>query len=286
MKPDVKAFFHDQSYTVSYVVTEPDGNHCAIIDPVLDFDPRSGRTATTAADEIVSYLTQRSLIVDWILETHVHADHLSAAPYIQSTMGGQLGIGEYITEVQDLFKNLFNAEPGFTADGRQFDQLLSGGDRISVGSMEIEVLHTPGHTPACVTYIVGDAAFVGDTLFMPDYGTARTDFPGGDAKELYRSIKKVLSLPPLTRLFMCHDYAPNGREYAWETTVAAQRAMNIHVRDGVSEDDFVEMRTQRDLDSDLPALLIPSIQVNMRAGHMPPPESNGITYLKIPLNTL
>ncbi len=286
MKPDVKAFFHDQSYTVSYVVTEPDGNHCAIIDPVLDFDPRSGRTATTAADEIVSYLTQRSLIVDWILETHVHADHLSAAPYIQSTMGGQLGIGEYITEVQDLFKNLFNAEPGFTADGRQFDQLLSGGDRISVGSMEIEVLHTPGHTPACVTYIVGDAAFVGDTLFMPDYGTARTDFPGGDAKELYRSIKKVLSLPPSTRLFMCHDYAPNGREYAWETTVAAQRAMNIHVRDGVSEDDFVEMRTQRDLDSDLPALLIPSIQVNMRAGHMPPPESNGITYLKIPLNTL
>lgn len=286
MKPDVKAFFHDQSYTVSYVVTEPDGNHCAIIDPVLDFDPRSGRTATTAADEIVSYLTQRSLIVDWILETHVHADHLSAAPYIQSTMGGQLGIGEYITEVQDLFKNLFNAEPGFTADGRQFDQLLSGGDRISVGSMEIEVLHTPGHTPACVTYIVGDAAFVGDTLFMPDYGTARTDFPGGDAKELYRSIKKVLSLPPLTRLFMCHDYAPNGREYAWETTVAAQRAKNIHVRDGVSEDDFVEMRTQRDLDSDLPALLIPSIQVNMRAGHMPPPESNGITYLKIPLNTL
>lgn len=286
MKPDVKAFFHDQSYTVSYVVTEPDGNHCAIIDPVLDFDPRSGRTATTAADEIVSYLTQRSLIVDWILETHVHADHLSAAPYIQSTMGGQLGIGEYITEVQDLFKNLFNAEPGFTADGRQFDQLLSGGDRISVGSMEIEVLHTPGHTPACVTYIVGDAAFVGDTLFMPDYGTARTDFPGGDAKELYRSIKKVLSLPPSTRLFMCHDYAPNGREYAWETTVAAQRAKNIHVRDGVSEDDFVEMRTQRDLDSDLPALLIPSIQVNMRAGHMPPPESNGITYLKIPLNTL
>jgi len=286
MKPDVKAFFHDQSYTVSYVVTEPDGNHCAIIDPVLDFDPRSGRTATTAADEIVSYLTQRSLIVDWILETHVHADHLSAAPYIQSTVGGQLGIGEYITEVQDLFKNLFNAEPGFTADGRQFDQLLSGGDRISVGSMEIEVLHTPGHTPACVTYIVGDAAFVGDTLFMPDYGTARTDFPGGDAKELYRSIKKVLSLPPSTRLFMCHDYAPNGREYAWETTVAAQRAKNIHVRDGVSEDDFVEMRTQRDLDSDLPALLIPSIQVNMRAGHMPPPESNGITYLKIPLNTL
>lgn len=286
MKPDVKAFFHDQSYTVSYVVTEPDGNHCAIIDPVLDFDPRSGRTATTAADEIVSYLTQRSLIVDWILETHVHADHLSAAPYIQRTVGGQLGIGEYITEVQDLFKNLFNAEPGFTADGRQFDQLLSGGDRISVGSMEIEVLHTPGHTPACVTYIVGDAAFVGDTLFMPDYGTARTDFPGGDAKELYRSIKKVLSLPPSTRLFMCHDYAPNGREYAWETTVAAQRAKNIHVRDGVSEDDFVEMRTQRDLDSDLPALLIPSIQVNMRAGHMPPPESNGITYLKIPLNTL
>lgn len=286
MKPDVKAFFHDQSHTVSYVVTEPDGNHCAIIDPVLDFDPRSGRTATTAADEIVSYLTQRSLIVDWILETHVHADHLSAAPYIQSTVGGQLGIGEYITEVQDLFKNLFNAEPGFTADGRQFDQLLSGGDRISVGSMEIEVLHTPGHTPACVTYIVGDAAFVGDTLFMPDYGTARTDFPGGDAKELYRSIKKVLSLPPSTRLFMCHDYAPNGREYAWETTVAAQRAENIHVRDGVSEDDFVEMRTQRDLDSDLPALLIPSIQVNMRAGHMPPPESNGIAYLKIPLNTL
>lgn len=286
MKPDVKAFFHDQSNTVSYVVTEPDGNHCAIIDPVLDFDPRSGRTATTAADEIVSYLTQRSLIVDWILETHVHADHLSAAPYIQSTVGGQLGIGEYITEVQDLFKNLFNAEPEFTADGRQFDQLLSGGDRISVGSMEIEVLHTPGHTPACVTYIVGDAAFVGDTLFMPDYGTARTDFPGGDAKELYRSIKKVLSLPPSTRLFMCHDYAPNGREYAWETTVAAQRAENIHVRDGVSEDDFVEMRTQRDLDSDLPALLIPSIQVNMRAGHMPPPESNGIAYLKIPLNTL
>lgn len=286
MKPDVKAFFHDQSHTVSYVVTEPDGNHCAIIDPVLDFDPRSGRTATTAADEIVSYLTQRSLIVDWILETHVHADHLSAAPYIQSTVGGQLGIGEYITEVQDLFKNLFNAEPEFTADGRQFDQLLSGGDRISVGSMEIEVLHTPGHTPACVTYIVGDAAFVGDTLFMPDYGTARTDFPGGDAKELYRSIKKVLSLPPSTRLFMCHDYAPNGREYAWETTVAAQRAENIHVRDGVSEDDFVEMRTQRDLDSDLPALLIPSIQVNMRAGHMPPPESNGIAYLKIPLNTL
>jgi glyoxylase-like metal-dependent hydrolase (beta-lactamase superfamily II) len=286
MKPQVHAFFHSPSSTVSYVVTTPDSNHCAIIDPVLDFDLKSGKTTTTTADDIARYIKDNALTVDWILETHVHADHLSAAPYLQGVVGGQLGIGDKITEVQATFKKLFNAEPEFIADGRQFDQLFKDGDRIQVGDMAIEVVHTPGHTPACVTYIVGDAAFVGDTLFMPDYGTARTDFPGGDATTLYRSIQKILSQPAATRLYMCHDYAPNGREYAWQTTVAAQRKNNVHVHDGVSEDGFVKMRTQRDLESDVPALLFPSIQVNMRAGHLPTPETNGVAYLKIPLNAL
>lgn len=284
--PDVRGFFDRGTNTISYIVADPETKHAAIVDSVLDFDPKSGRTGTDAADRIIADVRERGLSVEWILETHAHADHLSAAPYLQQRVGGRLAIGEHITDVQKTFKTIFNMERGFTTDGRQFDHLFADGDTFKVGSLEGRVLHTPGHTPACVTYVIGDAGFVGDTMFMPDYGTARCDFPGGDARQLYRSIRRVLSLPPATRLFMCHDYAPGGRPFAWETTVAEQRASNIHVRDGVSEDEFVAMRTARDRTLDMPALIVPSVQINMRAGHLPPAEDNGIRYVKVPLNVL
>ncbi|MEK9945814.1 MAG: MBL fold metallo-hydrolase [Alphaproteobacteria bacterium] len=284
MKPDVRSFFDPATFTISHVVREPGGKHCAIIDSVRDFDPKSGRTATQSADEIIAYVRAEGLIVDWILETHVHADHLTAAPYLKTILGGQTGVGADIKTVQETFAGVFNAGPDFATDGSQFDRLFADGDTIAIGVMEGRVMHTPGHTPSCVTYVFGDAAFVGDTLFMPDFGTARCDFPGGDAKTLYASIQKVLALPPETRLFMCHDYMPNGREVMWETTVAAEKAENLHVRDGISEDDFVKMRTERDAKLDMPVLILPGVQVNMRAGHMPPPEANGVSYLKLPVD--
>ncbi len=287
MKPNVKAFFDEDTFTVSYVVTEPDGKHSAIIDCVLDYDPKSGRTRTESADAIIAYIRENELVVDWLLETHAHADHLSAAPYIKQKVGGQIGIGEHITDVQKIFSEVFNVEREFHADGTQFDHLFTDGEIFEIGALRVQALHTPGHTPACLTYVMGDAAFVGDTLFMPDYGTARADFPGGDARILYRSIQKVLALPPKTRLFMCHDYKAPGRdEFAWETTVASERANNVHVREGITEDEFVKMRTERDATLAMPTLILPSVQVNIRAGQMPPPEDNGVSYLKIPINRL
>ena len=286
MRPEIKAFFHEPSNTVSYVVNDPDSSSAAIIDPVLDFDAKSGRTSTSFADRLLANVQERGLSVAWILETHAHADHLSAAPYLRSKVGGQVGIGEHITEVQALFKKLFNVEKTFNTDGSQFDHLFEDDETFMIGGLKGKVMYTPGHTPADVTYVIGDAAFVGDTLFMPDGGTARADFPGGDAHQLYRSIHKVLALPPETRLFMCHDYGPGGRDYAWETTVAEERARNIRVRDGVTEDEFVAMRTARDETLDMPNLLFPSVQVNMRAGELPPEEDNGIAYLKLPLNAV
>lgn len=287
MRPDVKTFFDKATNTATHVVCEPGANHCAIVDCVLDFDPKSGRTSTTSADEIVAYVQEQGLMVDWILETHAHADHLSAAPYLKERLGGRTGIGEHITEVQMIFKEVFNAETTFKTDGSQFDHLFTDGAAFQIGGMTARVMHTPGHTPACITFVIGDAAFVGDTLFMPDYGTARTDFPGGDARTLYRSIHKVLSLASETRLFLCHDYKTPGRDvYSWETTVAEERANNLHVHEGVSEDEFVAMRTARDATLDMPKLLLSSVQVNMRAGHFPPPEDNGVSYLKLPLNAV
>ncbi|MCA8892191.1 MAG: MBL fold metallo-hydrolase [Hyphomonas sp.] len=285
--PVVTAFFDEPTFTVSYVVTDPETKVCAVVDSVLDFDPASGRTNTESADEIIDFIQKNDLKVEWILETHVHADHLSAAPYLQEQLGGKIAIGAEIRTVQDTFGKIFNEGTRFQRDGSQFDKLMVDGDTFRIGNIEAHALHTPGHTPACMTYVVGDAAFVGDTMFMPDYGTARADFPGGDARTLYRSIKKVLSLPPETRLFMCHDYKAPGRdEYKWETTVAEERAHNIHVHDGVTEDEFVAMREARDATLDMPRLILPSIQINMRAGQMPEPDDNGTSYLKIPLNAL
>jgi len=287
MKPDVTAFFDEATFTASYVVQEPDGTHCAIIDSVLDFDPKSGRTDTASADKVIAFIGEHGLTVDWILETHAHADHLTAAPYLKSELGGQVGIGAHITDVQVTFKKVFNADGEFPTDGSQFDRLFKDGDSFQIGAMTAKVLHTPGHTPACITYLIGHAAFVGDTLFMPDFGTARCDFPGGDAATLYRSIQKILSLPPETRLFLCHDYKAPGRDrFAWETTVAEERKANIHVRQGVSEADFVAMRRARDKTLDMPVLILPSVQVNMRAGELPPPEDNGVHYLKLPVDAL
>jgi glyoxylase-like metal-dependent hydrolase (beta-lactamase superfamily II) len=286
-KPDVQSFFDEPTNTVSYVVTDPVSKSCAIIDTVLVFDQASGRTSTAAADQILDYLKEHDLKVDWILETHVHADHLSAAPYIQQKVGGKIGIGAHIIDVQTIFGKIFNEGSEFQRDGSQFDRLFNDGDHFSIGTIEGLVMHTPGHTPACMTWLIGDAAFVGDTLFMPDYGTARCDFPGGDARILYQSIQKIFALPPETRLFLCHDYRPAGRDhYAWETTVAEERAKNIHVRDGISEDEFVAMREARDKTLSMPKLILPSIQVNMRAGEMPKAEDNGTAYLKIPLNAM
>ncbi|MDI5921517.1 MBL fold metallo-hydrolase [Halomonas sp. LR5S13] len=284
-RPVVTHFFDEPTNTFSYVVQDPDSRACAILDSVLDFDYAAGRTDVRSADEIIAFVRDNGLEVEWVLETHVHADHLSAAPYLHETLGGKTGIGANITVVQDVFGKAFNAGTEFARDGSQFDRLFEEGDTFTIGHLEGRVLHTPGHTPACLTYVIGDAAFVGDTLFMPDYGTARCDFPGGDARTLYRSIQKVLALPSETRLFLCHDYkAPEREEYQHETSVAEQRANNVHVHEGVSEDEFVKMRTERDATLDMPRLILPSVQVNMRAGHMPPAEDNGQVYLKVPIN--
>lgn len=287
MKPAVIPMFDDATNTVSYLVADPATRSAALVDSVLDFDPKSGRTSTASADRMIALVRERGLTVEWILETHVHADHLSAASYLKERVGGRIGIGEQIREVQKVFRALFNMEPGFIADGRQFDHLFADGERFRIGRLEAQAIHTPGHTPADMTYLIGDAAFVGDTLFQPDYGTARCDFPGGDARVLYRSIRGILALPPETRLFTGHDYKAPGRDYyAWESTVAEQRARNVHVRDGVGEDEFVAMRTARDAKLDMPKLILPSVQVNVRAGRLPPPEDDGKRYLKIPINAL
>ena len=285
IKPEVTAFFDEPTFTYSYVVRDPASSHCAIVDSVLDFDYAAGRTATDSAEAILAFIAEHQLQVDWILETHVHADHLSAAPFLKEKTGAKTAIGAHITTVQEVFGKAFNAGTEFARDGSQFDRLLADGDTLQVGGMTMQALHTPGHTPACMTYVFGDAAFVGDTLFMPDYGTARCDFPGGDARTLYASIQKVFALPDSTRLFMCHDYkAPGREEYLYETTVAAEREHNIHVGTGKTEEDFVRMRTERDATLDMPRLILPSVQVNMRSGHMPPPEDNGQVYLKVPMN--
>ena len=280
----VTHFFDDATSTLSYVVQDPDSRVCAIVDSVLDLDYASGTISFTSADAIIAFVRESDLEVAWILETHVHADHLSAAPYLQQALGGQIAIGTEIATVQDVFGRIFNAGPGFARDGSQFDRLLADGDVIEIGALRCHALHTPGHTPACLSYLIGDAVFVGDTLFMPDYGTARCDFPGGDAATLYRSIRRLLELPAATRMFMCHDYQPGGRALAFETTVAEQRAANVHVHEGVSEADFVAMREARDATLGMPNLILPSLQVNMRAGHVPPPESDEKFFLKLPLN--
>ena len=287
MNPDIKSFFDETTNTVSYVISEPVTKSCAIVDSVLGYDFKSGRTDTESADHLIAYVKEQELRTEWILETHAHADHLSAAPYLQQQLGGRIGIGEHIKQVQQIFKEIFNTEASFHADGSQFDHLFCDGESFQIGQLEATVMHTPGHTPACITYLVGDAAFVGDTLFMPDYGTARADFPGGDARQLYRSIQKLLSLSPATRLFMCHDYKAPGRDdYAWETTVAAEREHNIHVHSGVGEEEFVKMRTARDQILSMPTLILPAVQINIRAGRFPPAEANGVSYLKVPLNLL
>ena len=281
--PEIHAFFDTTTNTISYIVHDPESLHCAIIDSVMDIDYAAGQISYTHADHLIRFITQKGWQLDWLIETHVHADHLSAAPYIQSQLGGKLGIGEGIKTVQSVFGKIFNEGTDFKHDGSQFDCLFKDGDTYKIGSLEVTAIHTPGHTPACMTHLIGDAAFVGDTLFMPDGGTARADFPGGDARALYRSIHRILSLPDETRLFMCHDYGPNGRDFIWQTTVQEQRRMNIHVRDGITEDEFVDLRQKRDAGLDMPDLLIPSIQVNMRAGHFPEAEANGSIYLKVPI---
>ena len=287
LHPEVFSFFDEPTNTASYVLKDPATNAAAIIDSVLDFDAAAGRTSTKAADEIIAFVKERGFDVQWLLETHVHADHLSGAPYLKEKLGGKIAIGANIVVVQDVFGKVFNAGTEFERDGSQFDALFQEGDKIRIGEMTGYAMHTPGHTPACMTYVFGDAAFIGDTLFMPDYGTARADFPGGSARDLYRSIRKVLALPPETRLFLCHDYKAPGRDkFAWETTVAEQRKSNIHVRDGVTEDEYVAMREARDKTLGMPKLIIPSIQVNMRAGDLPEPEDNGVRYLKVPLNRI
>jgi len=286
LQPQVHGLFDPATWTVTYVVHNGPGTAAAIIDSVLDYDPKSGRTQHTSANKVIDYVKTHRLQVAWILETHAHADHLSAAPYLKQQLGGQIAIGHQITAVQQVFKAIFNLEPGFRLDGSQFDALLKDGETFRFGELSGQVMAVPGHTPACVAYQVGDAVFVGDTLFMPDVGTARCDFPGGNARTLYASARKLLNLPPQTRLFMCHDYPPNNRPVAFETTVAEQRARNIHVHDGISEAQFVEMRTQRDATLEMPVLILPAVQINIRAGEMPPPEANGTSYLKIPVNAL
>jgi glyoxylase-like metal-dependent hydrolase (beta-lactamase superfamily II) len=292
--PHVQAFFDPATWTVSYVVFDRPGGQAAIVDSVLDYDPKSGRTRTASADRVLGFLAEQKLEVQWILETHAHADHLSAAHYLRKKVGGKIAIGAAITEVQSVFKGVFHLEPEFQPDGHQFDQLLHEGESFQIGELRATALSVPGHTPACMAYQVhgsaddgsDSAVFVGDTLFMPDVGTARCDFPGGNAHTLYQSTRRLLGLPPATCLYMCHDYPPAGRAVAWQTTVAAQRAQNIHVHDGVSEADFVAMRTQRDATLEMPVLILPAVQVNIRAGDLPPAEANGVSYLKIPLNAL
>lgn len=286
--PVVRSFFDEATFTVSHVVRDPGSKACAIIDSVLDYDAPSGRTSTTSADQLIDYVKSEGLQVQWVLETHAHADHLSAAPYLQERLGGQLAIGREILTVQAVFGKIFNEGTAFKRDGSQFDHLFRDGDRFQIGGLDAVVLHVPGHTPACLAYVVGDAVFPGDTMFMPDYGTARCDFPGGDARTLYRSIHRLTALPDAARVFLCHDYkAPPGRtEFAWETTIGAQRTGNIHIRDGVSEDEFVAMRTGRDATLSMPRLILPSVQMNMNGGRPPEPEDNGVRYLKVPLNAL
>ncbi|MEP5152830.1 MBL fold metallo-hydrolase [Planktotalea sp.] len=287
MTPDVTPFFDEVTNTASFVVTDPETRHCAIIDSVLDFDYASGRTDFHSADEIIEFVQNNGLQVDWVLETHVHADHLSAAPYLQEKLGGKIGIGENITVVQDTFGKVFNEGSEFQRDGSQFDRLFIEGDTFEIGALTASVLHTPGHTPACLTYVIGDAAFVGDTLFMPDFGTARVDFPGGSAEMLYASVQKLFALPDATRVFVGHDYKAPGRdEFAWETTIGEQKSLNKHVGQGRAEKDFVALRTQRDAELSMPRLIVPSLQVNMRAGNMPPSEEDGNVYLKVPVNRI
>ena len=286
MGPNVHAFFDPDTWSLTYIVQDPNSGSCAIVDPVLDYEAASGQTTTESADEVVAKVEAENLTVEWILETHVHADHLSAAPYLQKRLGGKIGIGAHITEVQNIFGNLFNAEPEFHRNGSQFNQLFADGDTFAIGGLTVTAMHTPGHTPACMTYHIGDSLFIGDTLFMPDFGTARCDFPGGNARALYQSIQRLFTLPPETRIFMCHDYMPNGREMRYETTVGEQKKFNIHLHDGISEDEFVTMRSAKDKTLGMPALMLPSVQVNMRAGELPPPEDNGIRYLKIPLDAV
>jgi len=286
MDPQVKHFFDKATWTLTYVIYDAPGGTAAIIDSVLDYDSKSGRTKTGSADEVIAFVQEQKLDVAWILETHAHADHMSASQYLRDRLGGRIGIGAHITRVQETFKKVFNLEPGLATDGSQFDRLFGDGDRFEIGRLVGEVIAVPGHTPACVAYRVGDALFIGDTMFMPDVGTARCDFPGGDARMLYKSMRRLLDFPPQTRIFVCHDYPPPGRDVQCQTTVAAQREANLHVHDGVSEEAFVEMRTRRDATLDMPMLILPAIQVNIRAGAFPPPEENGVRYLKIPLNAL
>lgn len=282
--PRVVSFFDPETFTGTHVVIDEGTKHCALVDCVLDYDPKSGMTSTASADALIAWVKGEALTVDWILETHVHADHLSAAPYLQAALGGQTAIGSAVTLVQSVFKGLFNAEDSFAPDGSQFDVLFDDGATFAIGDLTCTVIHTPGHTPACVSYYVGDALFVGDTLFAPDFGTARCDFPGGDAKVLFQSVQKLLALPAETRVFLCHDYMPGGREVILETSIGAERANNIHVHEGVEEAAFVAMRSARDATLSMPVLILPSVQVNMRAGELPPAEANGMRYLKIPLN--
>jgi|TARA_R110002096_G_scaffold112543_16_gene245128 glyoxylase-like metal-dependent hydrolase (beta-lactamase superfamily II) len=286
-KPVVTGFFDEATNTISYVVADPATNRCAVIDSLLDFDQASGRTKTESSDRLIAFVRQQQLECDWIIDTHVHADHLSAAPYVRQQLGGRTAIGEHVSTVQRVFSKIFNEGQSFQTDGRQFDHLFADGEHYRVGSIEARAIHTPGHTPACMSHLIGDALFVGDTIFMPDFGTARCDFPGGDAGTLYDSIQKLFALPDDTRMFLCHDYKAPGRDdYVWETTVGAQKRSNIHVKAGTSRDEFIAMRTARDATLDMPKLILPSVQVNMRAGDMPPPESNGQRYMKIPINAL
>jgi len=281
----IKAFFDQNTFTVTYVVADNESGQCAVIDSVLDFDQASASTNTQSADQVVAYIRTQGFETRWILETHVHADHLSAAPYLKASLGGKIAVGQHITQIQQTFKNIFNESDSFATDGSQFDLLLSDGDTLLLGSNKIKILHTPGHTPACLTYAIADALFVGDTLFMPDFGTARTDFPGGDAKILFQSIKKILSFPDHYRVFTCHDYkAPNRDVYAWQSRVYDQKNHNVHVKESISEQQFIAYRTQRDSELSLPKLILPAVQINMRAGNMPAQENNGIAYLKLPIN--
>jgi len=284
--PTIKTFFDAATWTFTHVVYEKPGGHCAIIDSVLNYDPKSGRTSTQSADEVIAFIKEEKLKVDWILETHAHADHLTAAPYIQKHLGGKLAIGKHIQDVQKVFKSIFHLEDTFRIDGSQFDHLIEEDEELLLGKLKIKSLFVPGHTPACMAYLIGDAIFVGDTMFMPDVGTARCDFPGGNANVLYQSVKRILSFPNETRLYMCHDYPPNEREVAYMTTVGDERKHNIHIHDGVSEQDFVAMRAARDATLEMPVLILPAVQINIRAGELPPKETNGVSYLKIPINSL
>ena len=286
-QPAVQGFFDDATNTISYVVWDPTTDKAAIVDSLLDFDQASGRTNTQSADDLIAFVKSRNLTVDWIIDTHVHADHLTAAPYIKSQLGGRTGIGEHISTVQKVFGKIFNEGQAFHTDGSQFDHLFTDGETYRIGTLEATAIHTPGHTPACMSHLIGDALFVGDTIFMPDFGTARCDFPGGDAGTLFDSIQKLFALPGQTRVFLCHDYKAPGRdEFVWETTIAEEKANNIHVKEGTSREAFIKMRTERDAKLAMPKLILPSVQINMRAGNMPEPEANGQRYMKLPINAL